>query len=66
LNEAILLITKTINDLRQVKNKNATVSDGNFDYAPDDSEISNQFRGHLLIFNELIHLYELQKQGLIS
>ena len=51
---------KTINEIQGQKNKNATDSDGVFDYAPEDQEISNRFRGDLLIFNELIHLYQLQ------
>ena len=31
-----------------------------FELAPQDEEISNRFRDDLLIFNELIKLYELQ------
>jgi hypothetical protein len=60
VNEAFLLLTKTINELQGQKKENATVSDGVFKDAPEDQEVSNRFRDDLLIFNELINLYSLQ------
>jgi hypothetical protein len=63
VNEAFLLLTQIINELQAQKKENAIVSDGVFDYAPEEREVSNRFRGDLLIFNELIKLHALQIQG---
>ncbi len=35
-------------------------------YAPEDQEVSNRFRGDLVIFNELTQYYALQNRPQIS
>jgi len=53
-------ILNTIIELKSLKKQNAIECDGVFGIAPQVQKISNNFRDDLLIFNELIRLYELQ------
>jgi hypothetical protein len=57
--EGVLILFKIFIALQGSEKKKEVISDLLSTNAPEDQEISNQFRGDVLISNELIKLYVL-------